>query len=188
MSDQPATKDCGCGGAHPASAQGQAAGEVLGKVVKAHVPQDYEANFNVRLVPARSLENGIQLQPRCKPRGNMTGWDHGTVALDPGLVATLGEADKLMVTWLAKDTANAQRFLANPVAAMREAGVQLTRAEEKALARANEATSAARVVGPGINVVSLSAQVFPKGRVGGIGSSKTDGKTDDFTCGPKRKG
>ena len=46
-----------------------------------------------------------------------------------------------MVAWLAKDAGNARRFLANPVAAMREAGVELSRADEKALARAGEAAA-----------------------------------------------
>ena len=93
-----------------------------------------------------------------------------------------------MVDWLANDTVNSQSFLASPVDAMREAGVQLSRAEEKALARSNEAASATRVVGPGAKVTSLSAQAYPNGRVGGLGSGNAGGKTDDFDCGPKRKG
>jgi len=179
--------ECNCTGHGRTSGQRQTAGEDLAKVVKAQIPQDYEASFNVRLVPAHSLERDVQVQASCKPRGNSLGWDHGMATIDPGLVATLNKADKVMVAWLAKDTANAQRFLANPVAAIREAGVELTRAEEKALARANDATSAARVVGPGIKVASLSAQAFPNGRIGSIGSGRTDGKTDDFACGPKAK-
>jgi len=193
MSDKPEQKQCNCSGhGQPGGASPQRmAGAELGKVLKAQVPQDYNANFNIRIVPARSLDKAL-LQPQCAPRGNVTGWHYGAVAVDPGVVATLNKVDKPIVAWLAKDAANAKLFLADPLAAIREAGVQLTRAEEKALARAHSQVSATRVVGPGTNVASLSAQVYPKGRVGSIGSTKPDGKpegkTDDFGCGPKRKG
>jgi len=192
MSDKAEQKPCNCGGHGPTSGQSQPAGEDFAKVVKAAVPQDYKANFHIRLVPARSLESGVRAEAQCMPRGHASGWHHGTETIDPGLVAVVNKGDKVMVAWLAKDTANAQRFLANPVAAMREAGVELSREQEKALARSNEAAATARVVGPGVNIASLSAQVYPKGRVGGLGSGrsggKIDGKTDDFGCAPKRKG
>ena len=188
MSDKPGQENCNCGGHGSIGGQSQPAGEVPAKVLRAVVPQDYEAKFNIRLVPARSLENGVKVEPRCKPRGHAPGWNHDTGMIAPDLVVTLKNADKLMIAWLAKDTANAQSFLANPVAAMREAGVGLARADEKVLARANEAADAARVVGPGVKVASLSARAYPKGRIGGLGPARTDGKTDDFDCGPKRKG
>lgn len=188
MSDKSGQEICNCGGHGSTGGQSRPAGEILGKVLRAVVPQDYEAKFNIRLVPGRSLENGVLAQPRCKPRGHAPGWNHDTGTIAPDLVATLKNADKLMIAWLAKDTANAQSFLANPVAAMREAGVELARADEKALARANEDANSARVVGPGVQVASLSARAYPKGRIGGLGSAKPDGKADDFDCGPKKKG
>jgi len=187
---------CNCAGSCADSAATETAGEDLVKLAKAQVPQDYQANFNMRLVPGHSLKNGTELQPHCRPRQHAGGWNLGATAIDPALLATLQAADKTMVAWLAKDTANAQRFLADPVAAMREASVPLTRAEEKALARANAMTASARIVGPGVKVASVAAQAYPNGRVGGIGPSKPDGrpdgkpngKSDDFGCAPKRKG
>ena len=191
MSDKAEQKTCGCGGQGSTIGESQPASDHLAQVVKAVVPQDHDAKFNIRLVPGHSLEKGLELQPLCRPRGHAPGWNHGGLAIDPGLVATLSKANNAMVGWLAKDAGNAQRFLANPVAAMREAGVELSRAEEKALVRSNEAAAASRVVGPGVRITALSAKAYPNGRVGGIGPGRTDGgggKTDDFDCGPKRKG
>lgn len=188
MTDQLGREKCNCGANGAATAQAETSGEPVTKMVKAEVPQQYEAKFNVRIVPGRSLDAALEARPHCKPRGHSHGWTPGTLGIDRDLVATLAKADKTMVAWLAKDTANAQHFLANPVAAMREAGVALSRAEEKTIARASAASAAARNVGPGVNVASLTAKAFPDGRVGGLGSLKPDGKADDFGCGPKRKG
>ena len=192
MSDK-SGQPCHCDGhGHSGHAQGteaRADADELAKVVMAKVPQGYEANFNIRLVPARTLDVIDQRQERCRPRGHSTGWTPGVLAIDPGLVATLNKADKAVVAWLAKDSANAQRFLAEPVAALREAGVELSRAEEKALFRANAEAQSARVVGPGVKVASLDARAYPKGQVGRLGPSTKDGKGDDsFGCEPRRKG
>jgi hypothetical protein len=188
MAGEAGSEKRGCCASGGANAEAQPAGEMVTKVVKAQVPQEYDAKFNVRIVPGRSLGSVLEVKPHCKPRGHRQGWFPGGLRIDPGLVATLAKADKAVVAWLARDAANAQRFLANPVAAMRDAGVELSRAEEKALSRASAAAAAARQVGPGVNVASVTAQAFPDGRVGGLGSSKPGGKADDFDCGPKRKG
>ncbi len=162
------------------------------KLLKARVPQDCEAHFNVRVVPGRSLGDIGVLTLGCRPRGHSTGWARGLAALAPELVATLAKADKAMVAWLARDEANTLRFLSDPVAAMRDAGVELSRSDEKALARASAAAAATRVVPPGVRIASLSAKTFPKGRVGHTNVTRPDAKpstsTDDFGCGPKRKG
>lgn len=185
--------NCRCGtDAASTAAPVPSSDDGVSKFLKAHVPQDYEANIRVRVVPGRSLKDVGVLAPRCRPRGHSTGWTPGLVALNPDLVATLAKADKVMVAWLAKDQANTQRFLADPVGAMREAGVELSRSDEKALARASVVAAAARVVPPGVRVASLAAQTIPNGRVGHIDVVKPgatpDAKTDNFGCGPKRKG
>lgn len=188
MADKPGIDKCKCGESGVAGAQASGADEDSTRLVEAEVPQDYKASFNLRIVPGRSLESALRPSARCTPRGSTAGWAAGTPAIEPGLVATLARADKAMIAWLAKDAANAKAFLANPVAAMREAGIKLSRPEEKALARAHEAARASRVVAPGVNIDSIEAQAFPNGRVGGVGTGKPAGKTDDFGCGPKRKG
>lgn len=183
--------DCAGSGGQGTRSGGATAAELgdTAKVAAARVPQAYEANFNLRLVPGRTLATVDHLGPRCRPRGNSTGWSPGVVAVDPALVATLAKADKAVVAWLAKDPANVQAFLAAPVTAIRAAGVELTRAEEKALARASAAAESARVVGPGVKVASLDAKVLPRGQVGRIGPTPKDDKPDDGPgCEPRRKG
>jgi hypothetical protein len=164
----------------------------LAKAVIAKVPQEVAANFTVRLVPGRTLD-GIDLrQVACRPRGNRTGWTPSHVAIDPGLLGVLSKADKAMVAWLARDSANAKRFLAEPVAALRESGVTLSRAEEKALARAHAEAGSDRVVGPGVKVASLDVKAYPNGFIGRLGPSRRDGTNDkpadSFGCEPRRKG
>ena len=158
------------------------------KVVMAKIPQDSEATINIRLVPTRTLDVPDQRQERCRPRGHSVGKTHGVLAISPGLVATLKQADKAVVAWMAKDTANAQRFLADPIAALAEAGVELSRSDQKALARANAEARSARVVGPGVRVASLVARAYPKGKVGRLGPSTKDNKGgNEFGCEPRRK-
>jgi hypothetical protein len=190
MPDKAEQKPCNCGGQGSTSGQRRPAREDVAKLVKGEVPQGYLANLEIELVPAHGLKTGaaVTVLPACKPRGYPVGWDSGNMTIDPALLATLNKADAAMVDWLARDTANAQRFLANPVAAMREAGVELSRVEEKALARASEAASAARFVGPGVKIGSLSVKADPNGRIEELGLGRTDGKTDDFGRGPEKKG
>ena len=180
---------CGCDNSLPASTATPGAGEAITKLVKAQVPQDVQSNFNLRIVPARSLDGLTKTPAQCQPRGHAAhGWTAGQFGVDAVLVSALAKGDKALVAWLAKDNSHAQKFLASPVAAMAEAGVELTRAQQKALARSSEEAAAARTVKNGENGVSMVTQVFPKGRVGSIGTHKPEGATDDFGCGPKRKG
>ena len=152
--------------------------------------QTYDAKFNVRIVPARSLLDPAALRPRCRPRGNTQGWTGPSIS--PGLVGALAKADKAVIGWLARDKANAQRFLADPVAALREAGVSLDRAQLKELVRARAAAETTHLVPPGVTVKEVAVEAFPKGRVGGITTPKPGGSGGDadtiISCGPKRKG
>lgn len=187
MANQPGRDECSCN-ASGETGPPDAADTEATKVVKAQVPQEVRASFNLRVVPGRSLGGALERQRACRPRGHTQPWTPGLLGLDEALVKTLAMADKAMVAWLAKDAGNARRFLASPVAAMREAGIELSRTEEKALARATEAAASARTVGPGVDVASVKVQAFPNGRVGAPGGRKPDGKADDFGCAPKRKG
>ena len=190
MSDQrQSNTSCGCDNSRPASTATPAVGEAITKHVKTQVQQDVQSNFNLRIVPARSLDRLTKTPPQCQPREHAAhGWTAGQFVVDAALVSTLAKGDKALMTWLAKDRSHAQKFLASPVAAMAEAGVALTRSQEKSLVRSSEEAAAARTVKNGENGVSMVTQVFPKGRVGSIGTHKPDGDTDDFGCGPKVKG
>ena len=199
MSEKSMGTSCGCRSSVSALAEA-AAGDVAEsfgpQAVKAQVPQAYEARFNVRIVPGRSL-TPVPV-PRCRPRGHRSpGWHAGgTLAIDPAVVHALAAADKVVMSWLAADRANAGRFLADPVAALRDAGVKLSRAEEKAIARVAVASEATRVVPPGVNVADVAAAAYPNGRVGQIGSGRPGGRPPKgesggdagIGCGPRRKG
>jgi hypothetical protein len=183
MSEKIPSGNCHCGN------QGRSGSANLEKLVMAKVPQDFNANFRIRLVPARDLDLSAEREERCRPRGQRKGWTVGPPTLDGKLIATLNKADATMITWLAKDPTNARRFLSAPVAAMREAGVELSRAEAKALSRANEAAQAARVVGPGVRVASLVAEAYPNGRIGRLKPRPdADGDDEPFGCEPRKKG
>jgi hypothetical protein len=188
MTQQSGREKCNCATGGATAAQAPPLDDGVTKVLKAQVPQSYEASFNVRIVPGRSLEDAVKVRPHCRPRGPVQGWTIGTLAVSAELADTLAKADKTMVAWLAKDKANAQRFLVNPVAAMREAGLKLSRTDEKSLARASGAAKATHIVPPGISIAKVTAEAFPNGRVGSVGPSKPGGKADGFDCGPKRKG
>jgi len=189
---------CGCVGAGvaataPSESTAVAADDRIAKVLRAQVPQSYEAKFNVRIVPGRSLGDVLVERPGCKPRGHRKGWGLLTAGLaqelTPALVDKLASADKAVMAWLAKDKGNAQRFLAEPMQALSEAGVQLERGEQKALARARTAAAATQLVPPGVDVTSVVAEAVPGGRVGGVARPKPGAGADaPPDCGPRRKG
>ena len=188
MSSKPEGTPCGCNCSQSAGLSAPASGEAITKLVQARVTQDAKSRFNLRIVPARSLDLLRQVPAQCQPRGHARGWGTGQFRVDAELLTALASGDKAMVAWLAKDGGHADRFLANPVAAMAEAGVALTRAQQKTLARSSEEVAAARTVQAGKGGVTVATQVFPKGRVGSIGARHPEAQADDFGCGPKRKG
>jgi hypothetical protein len=154
----------------------------------AKIPQGYNMNINIRLVPGRDFKLEPDI-PKCKPRGRATVPDVKLEVLPADLVAKLKDADKKVVAWLAADDANGQLFIAHPVEALTKAGVDLTRSEQKNLERAHTAVNEARVIAPGVNVKQLSVTTYPKGHIGKLKDQpeKRNDKNDDFGCEPKRK-
>lgn len=153
--------------------------------VVATIQQGYETRLNVRLVRGREADIAV-LARGCRPRQGAPRRDADPVALPPTLVDKLRAADAQVVAWLAKDPANARRFFAEPVAALREAGVELDRAEQKHLARAHGAVREASVVAPGVRVERLDVVGHRNGRVGDVltPSKPQAGRDDDAGCGP----
>src|SRR5690606_31458295 len=82
------------------------------------------------------------------------------------LVEKLVEANSRISAWLAKDPANARAYLDDPVAALGEAGVDLSRAEAKAVARAHAALKEEAVLPPGARIAALEAVAVKRGKVG----------------------
>lgn len=146
-----------------------------GEMIVAKVPQGYETNINVRLVPGRDLE--FTLIPKgCRPRKGAPRRDAEPLDLPPDLVVKLKHADKAVVAWLAEDEANARLFVARPAEALVKAGVDLTRSDQKAINRTHREVSQTAVVGPGVKVASFTATAFPRGHIGRI---KPGAKPDD---------
>lgn len=193
MNDSTHKTDCGCNNSGSNSGVGSVSTmptESGSKILKAQVAQTYDTRFNVRIVPARSLVDSVSSQPRCKPRGNKPGWTGPSMS--SGLVDALASADRAMMEWLARDKGNAQRFLADPVGALRDAGVHLDRARLKELVRARTTAETTQRVPPGATVHEVTAEAFPNGRVGSISVRKPGGPGGDvhntIHCGPRRKG
>lgn len=153
-----------------------------GEMIVAKVPQGYETNINVRLVPGRDVE--FTAIKGCRPREGAPRRDAEPLDLPPDLIAKLKNADKTVVAWLAQDEANARLFMARPAEALVKAGVDLTRADQKALDRTHREVGQAAVVGPGVKVASFTATAFPQGHIGRIkpGAKPKDEPNDNISC------
>lgn len=136
------------------------------ELIVGKVPQGYETNINVRLVPGREFDLSAILG--CRPRKGAPRRDAEPLALPPDLLGKLKLADKAVVAWLAKDEANAQLFMQRPAEALAQAGVDLTRAELKTIERVHSEVREAAVIAPGVKVAALNVVAFPRGQVGKI--------------------
>jgi len=85
--------------------------------------------------------------------------------LPPNLITKLLTANEHLINWLAQDPVNAEDFLGHPVEALMKAGIELTRADQKALTRAHAAARNAATIPPGARLVGLSATADVSGVV-----------------------
>lgn len=152
-------------------------------MIVAKVPQGYETNINMRLVPGRDLEI-TPIPKRCRPRKGAPRRVAKPLYLPPDLIDKLKNADKAVVAWLAQDQANARLFMARPAEALVKAGVDLTRADQKAIDRTHGEVEQAAVVGPGVKVVNFTTAAFPRGHIGKIrpGAKPDDDGNDNIGC------
>jgi len=157
-------------------------------VVVVKMPQGYDARIVIRFVPGRDIRVTPALRG-CQPRQGAPRRDAEPVPLPEGLAGKLREVNAKVVAWLARDDANPRLFLTRPVEALMKAGVELTRAEQKALTRAHGAVRETTVVPPGVRVAELSASANPRGRVGETKPTPrtADGNDSDCGCGPTGK-
>lgn len=154
--------------------------------VVARIPQGYEGKVNVRLLPIRDFDLG-STRLGCRPRGPRR--DAGPILLPTDLTTKLRNANKNVVAWLNADAANSQLFLLNPVEALKKAGVELSRREEKALDRVHRDNNEAGAIAPGVSITNLDAVAHPTGRVGSVKPGRpSTGTTREVRCGFKRKG
>lgn len=151
------------------------------EAVVAAIPQGYDARIRVRFVRARDI-GAMTLDPGCSPRQGVPG---PATELLPGIVTKLQKSDQQVVAWLAKDAANARRFLEHPVAALQEAGIELDRSELKALERSHAAVREASVVPPGVTLAEVDATAHRTARVGDkVPGKKSEPLRSDRSCGP----
>lgn len=153
------------------------------KLVHAKMHQGYETKINIRLVPGRGID--ITSKPTgCQPRLGAPRRNAEPLSLPPAVISKLQDADKVVVAWLAKDEANARLFIANPAEALVAAGVDLTRAEQKAIGRAHNEVAETMVVGPGVKVNKIDVAAFRRGQVGKIkpGAKPQDDSDDNIGC------
>lgn len=141
-------------------------------MILGRVPQGYDTNINIRFVPARDIQLEADVLG-CQPRQGAQRRDAQPVTLPLDLVDKLRDASKRVMEWMARDAANANLFLTQPVQAMLTAGIELTRAEQKMLERTYAGVKAASVIAPGVKVVDLSATAHQKGKVGGLKAGPT---------------
>lgn len=148
------------------------------EMIVAKVPQGYETNINVRLVPGRDFEITTILKG-CRPRKGAPRRDAAPLNLPPDLIDKLKNADKTVVAWLALSEANARLFMVRPAEALVKAGVNLTRADQKAIERTHHEVREVTVVAPGVKVAEFTVAAFPRGQVGKIKpSTKPQDKRD----------
>ncbi|MEE8574104.1 MAG: hypothetical protein V3T30_01725 [Thermodesulfobacteriota bacterium] len=150
------------------------------KAVVAKIPKGYNSTINVRIVPDRDIKvasPGLG----CQPRQDATRRNAQPVDLPQDLVLKLKDANKQISIWLAKDTVNAELFMAHPVEAMTQAGVDFTRKEQKTLLRAHQGVKEVSMVAPEVNVKKISVSATAKGSVKKP-AKKTQTKRDD-DCG-----
>lgn len=155
-----------------------------GSAVRAKVPQGYESKINVRFVPGRFRLPAFVTG--CQPRQGAPRRDVDLIPLPKTLVDKLQEVNVRVVEWLSREPANASLFLAQPVEALLKAGVELTRAEQKALLRTFNAANEERIIPPGVKLADLSATAAPKGRVSDrAGRPKPQPHDGNCGCGGK---
>lgn len=151
-------------------------------LVQARIPPGYNTNINVRFVPGRNIGDLVAIPKTCKPRNGKKHPKADLLALPDKLVAKLVASDKKMIAWLARDEANTRLFLSHPAEAMKKAGIDLSRAEQKLLHRTREEVAQSTMIGPGVKVVNISTAVFPDGRIGKLGNGHRPGGRDSNTC------
>jgi hypothetical protein len=155
--------------------------------VVAQIPQGYEGKISVRLLPIRDFDLGT-IRLGCRPRKGGSRRDADQVPLPADLTDKLRDANQKVISWLNADAANSRLFLNSPVEALKKAGVELTRPEEKAIDRVHRDNNEAGAIAPGVRITDLNAAAHPTGRVGSTkpGSTVTGGR--EVGCGFKRKG
>lgn len=154
--------------------------------IAATMQQAYDLTMNVSVIGAKNIPT--QILRACRPRQGAEEVDKDPVELAPPLRHWLLEANKAVVAWLARDARNVHAYLADPVAALEQAGVKMEREHQKSLARLREQLGASQAVVPGMQLRSITTKAGAS-RVRPIESANQPARADDDCgCDDKRRG
>ncbi|WP_249644679.1 hypothetical protein [Nocardia sputi] len=122
--------------------------------VGARVPQGYKLNVRIRFGARQGALKHLTDVSRHAQGGTATA-AAGT-GLPKALASKIEESDRKIVNWLAKNAANRQLFITQPVDALVAAGVDLTRFERKLLQRIHRAAGETNVLPPGAELAEVA--------------------------------
>lgn len=145
--------------------------------IRAQIEAGFDSTVSIRIVPGRDLFKEPQ-RGECSPRGDRP-YGVRPTPFPAELVEKLTKANTAVIDWLARDTANAEQFIHDPVVALERAGVELTRAEAKVLSRSHGALRDDAVLPPGAAISTLTISATKRGKVGDVRPSKRPHDTPD---------
>jgi hypothetical protein len=131
--------------------------------VHVRMHEAYDLNVTVEILPAREIP-GLSVAG-CQPRQGVERVEKDPLELPEETRDWLLAANDLVIGWLARDEGNRRTFLADPLGALSEAGVEMDRAHIKALARTRESIGLAEAISPGLQLRSARATAKKTGRV-----------------------
>jgi len=151
--------------------------EAQSQPIRAAIQPGFEHAVSIRFVPGRDMFPET-IREGCQPRGDRPPrpWPW---PFSEGLVAQLTEANTKLVAWLASGDDNSKQFLDDPVAALARAGVELSRADMKSIARSHALVREDAVLPPGAQLTSLKITASRRGKVGDVEAAKPDDRRHD---------
>lgn len=158
--------------------------------VSVKIQQAYDLNLTLNLLPARAIPNGLKLA--CQPRQGAQRIDKDPLDLPEPMSLWLLGVNEHVAAWLASDENNQRAFIANPIAALREAGVPMEREQLKAISRLRQDIGMSQAVVPGLQLRSVQTTASQSGRVKPVDIRRSDWEPpalrhhdNDCGCGKK---
>jgi hypothetical protein len=106
----------------------------------------YDLTLRLHLLPAQEISRGVERRFDQRPQKN---------PLPAATRRWLLEAEEHVFAWLSRDGSNLRAFVADPVAALQEAGVSLEREHLTAVTRLRRRIDRSQTVVPGLQLRSV---------------------------------
>lgn len=154
--------------------------------VNVKIQQAYDLHVNLKFHPVRDIPGVIRLG--CQPRQGGQRIDKNPVDLPEPTRQLLLNASKAMSAWLARDGGNQRAFVADPIAALRSAGIEIDRVHLKAIDRIRENIGQSFAVTPGLQLRSVKTNASKNGRVPAVDTESSHWTppatppTEDCSC------